>query len=456
MSALAEHAERNLDPQVVALLRDQISEAGVETIYYQFVSLNGRVLGKLAPAAHLERNLAKGVQFHGSAIADLTTSRHGVLFGAGPEGEEFVALPDPETFCVLPWDRTFGRFFCRLYRRGDRRELAGTPLPTDPRGALIDAHAAFRSATGLQLKSGCEPEMTWLGPSVDVPTRPNSSTAYNLSALETVRPVVSRVLAYAGAMGFDMIEGDYEDSGQIELNFQFDDCLLTSDRLTTYRQICAQVARELGVTATFMPKPVVGLMANACHHNLSLWRGETNVFEDPGVTELHLSQTARHALGGVLEHAPGAMAIMASTVNSYARFWDAGQFAPALSNWGFDNRTCAVRVSGIGRLEFKLPDAAVNPYLSHTALLGMMRDGLERQLDPGEPQTGSVYDGAPGGELPRTLGDALAAFAQDPLLQGAFAPELTELYADYKRDEWERFCGAVTDWHRETYLGLLP
>ena len=92
---------------------------------------------------------------------------------------------------------------------------------------MIDAHAAFRSATGLQLKSGCEPEMTWLGPSVDVPTRPNSSTAYNLSALETVRPVVSRVLAYAGAMGFDMIEGDYEDSGQIELNFQFDDCLLT-------------------------------------------------------------------------------------------------------------------------------------------------------------------------------------------------------------------------------------
>ncbi len=456
MSELAEQAARNLDPDVVARLRDRIAEAGVETIYYQFVSLNGRVLGKLAPAAHLERNLAKGVQFHGSAIADLTTSRDGVLFGAGPEGEEFVALPDHETFCVLPWDPRFGRFFCRLYRRGDRRELAGTPLPTDPRGTLIDAHAAFRSATGLQLKSGCEPEMTWLGESIDVASRPNMSTAYNLGALETVRPVVTRLLAYAGAMGLEMIEGDYEDSGQIELNFQFDDCLATCDRLTTYRQICAQVARELGVTATFMPKPTVGLMANGCHHNLSLWKGDENVFADAGVSELHLSQTARHALGGVLEHAPGAMAIMASTVNSYARFWDAGQFAPALSNWGFDNRTCAVRVSGVGRLEFKLPDAAVNPYLSHTALLAMMRDGLERGLDPGEPQAGSVYDGAPGGELPRTLGDALAAFARDPLLQGAFAPELTELYADYKRDEWEQFCGAVTDWHREMYLRLLP
>ena len=192
MSALAEQADRNLEPAVVAGLRDRIAAAGVETIYYQFVSLNGRVLGKLAPAAHLERNLAKGVQFHGSAIADLTTSRHGVLFGAGPEGEEFVALPDPETFCALPWDTRFGRFFCRLYRRGDRRELAGTPLPTDPRGTLIDTHAAFRAATGLQLRSGCEPEMTWLGASIDVATRPNSSTAYNLAALETVRPVVAR------------------------------------------------------------------------------------------------------------------------------------------------------------------------------------------------------------------------------------------------------------------------
>ena len=456
MSALAEQAERNLEPAVVARLRDQIAEAGVETIYYQFVSLNGRVLGKLAPAAQLERNLAKGVLFHGSAIADLTTSRHGVLFGAGPEGEELLALPDPETFCVLPWDTRFARFFCRLYHRGDRRSDPGTVLPTDPRGTLIDAHAAFRAGTGLQLRSGLEPEMTWLGPSIDVPSRPNQSTAYNLGALETVRPVVARVLSYAHAMGFEMIEGDYEDSGQIELNFQFDDCVRTCDRLTTYRQICAQVARELGVTATFMPKPAVGLMANGCHHHLSLWQGETNAFADPGVEHLHLSETARHALGGLLAHAPAAMALMAPTVNSYARYWDTGQFAPVLANWGYDNRTCAVRISGIGRLELKLPDASVNPYLTHAAVLAMIRDGLERRLDPGEPQSASAYDGAAGGALPRTLGDALDAFAASPVVRSAFPPELADLFAAYKRDEWEQFCGAVTEWHREMYLGLLP
>ncbi len=79
-----------------------------------------------------------------------------------------------------------------------------------------------------------------------------------------------------------MIEGDYEDTGQLELNFQYDVCERTCDNLVTYRQVCAQVAREFGVIASFMPKPTVGAMANGCHHNLSLWRGGENVFADPG------------------------------------------------------------------------------------------------------------------------------------------------------------------------------
>jgi len=456
---LARHAEANA--QALADLRARVADAGVEHVYYQFVSLNGRVLGKVAPAAHLERNLLRGVQFHASAIADLTANRHGALIGAGLEAEEFVALPDPDTFAPLPWDGGFGRLLCRLYRRGDRRTQAGEPLPTDPRGALDAAHTAFAARTGLTLRSGCEPEMSWLGAGVDVRSRPGMSPAYHVGALETMRPVVVRVVAYARAMGLDMIEGDYEDTGQLELNFQFDDCARTCDRLITYRQICAQVARELGVTATFMPKPTVGAMANGCHHNLSLWRDEENVFVDPGEPVLHVSVTARHALGGLLTHAAGAMALFAPTVNSYARFWDVGQFAPAVANWGYDNRTCAVRVSASGRLELKLPDSSVNPYLSHIAILAMLADGLERRLDPGPAQQGSSYAAAVADHprfapLPRTLGDALAALDGDAVLRAGFPPELVALFVEYKTDEWEQFCGAVTDWHRTMYLDALP
>ena len=218
-----------------------------------------------------------------------------------------------------------------------------------------------------------------------------------------------------------MIEGDYEDTGQLELNFQFDRCERTCDRLVTYRQICAQVAREFGVIASFMPKPAVGLMANGCHHNLSLWRGDENVFVEEDNPTLHVSETARHALGGILEHSRGMLALLAPTVNSYARYWDLGQFAPAVVNWGFDNRTCAVRVSASGRLEYKLPDASVNPFISHAAVLEAMADGLERGIDPGAPQSEDSYGDSAGRfpPLPRTLGDALAALAEDEVVRGA-------------------------------------
>ena len=200
-------------------------------------------------------------------------------------------------------------------------------------------------------------------------------------------------------------------------------------------------------------------MANGCHHNLSLWRGDENVFVEQDNPTLHVSETARHALGGILEHSRGMLALLAPTVNSYARYWDVGQFAPAVVNWGFDNRTCAVRVSASGRLEYKLPDASVNPYLSHAAVLEAMADGLERGIDPGAAAVrGLVRRLGRGGSrpLPRTLGDALAALAEDDVVRGALPDALYDAFVEYKTDEWERFCGTVTEWHREMYLRALP
>jgi len=261
--------------------------------------------------------------------------------------------------------------------------VAGQPLATDARGNLYRAHDAFTKETGLRLKSGCEPEMSWIGESMEVQVRPGASPAYHLGNLELMRPIFKKVMEYSNAMGLDMIEGDYEDPGQLELNWMFDSCELTADRLITYRLICRQVAREHGVIASFMPKPSTGCMGNGCHHNVSLWRGDENVLAEAGRRELHLTEIGRHALGGMLQHAPGSMMVMASTVNSYKRFWDTGLFAPTRINWGMDNKTCTVRLSANGRLEYKLPDASVNPYLSHALLLAAMRDGLQKKSDPG-------------------------------------------------------------------------
>lgn len=455
-SALACHRERNA--RAADEFAARIAESGVEYIYYQVVTVGSRVVSKVVPANHLRRNLEKGINFHRTAMADLQCDRHGTLLGGGVEAAEFTALPDVDTFAVLPWDRSVARFLCNTYEPEQLPEIGGTPLATDVRGNLQRVHAAFTADTGLHVKSGCEPEMTWTGPGLEVHSRPGASPAYQFDNLEKMRPIYQKVISYAKAFGLDMIEGDYEDSGQLELNWMFDRVERTADRLVTYRLICRQVARELGVTASFMPKPTTGSMGNGCHHNLSVWCGEDNVLVEPGRTDIHVSEQGKYLLGGLLSHAAGSMAVVASTVNSYKRFWDAGQFAPSQADWGLDNKTCTARVPASGRFEYKLPDASVNPYLSHAVLIAAMADGLANLTDPGPAQSRSSYDGdvSQFKPLPLTLGDALRAMAEDKVVTAALPPELLDLYVALKADEWARYCGAVTDWELDMYLEGTP
>lgn len=455
-TALDQHRHVNTTDARIADIETVMKDRGVEYLYYQLVTLTGRTVAKVVPAEHLRRNLEKGVQFHRTAMTDLHSDRTGRLLGGGVDAAELTAIPDLDTFAVLPWDTAVARFLCTAYEPDHIADVGGSYLGLDTRATLKRAHAAFTEDTGFVLKSGCEPEMTWYGPGMDVPVRPGGSAAYQTANLELMRPIYKSVITYAREFGLDMIEGDYEDPGQLELNWLFDDCVLTADRLITYRQICHQVAREHGIKASFMPKPAQGSMGNGCHHNVSLWNGDENVFVEPGRRDLHLTKVGLHALGGLLAHAAGSIAIMASTVNSYKRFWDGGQFAPTAVNWGMDNKTCTVRLSAIGRLEYKVPDASVNPYLSHTALLAAMKHGIDNATDPGEPQVGSSYDGqARHAKLPLTLGDAVMQFNGNPVIRGAFSPELADQYAEVKFDEWARACGAVTDFDREMYLEYL-
>lgn len=455
---LDHHRDRNTEESRIAAIEQEVADAGVEYVYYQVVSVNARVLSKVVPARHLRRNLERGVNFHRTGIADLQSSRDGELFGGGAQATEFTAMPDFDTFAVLPWDRSVARFLCQVYEPAHFPDIGGEPLPTDARGVLRRAHATFTEDTGLELRSGTEPEMTWTGPGLEVKVRPGASPAYHADNLERMRPLYQRLVTYGQAMGLDMIEGDYEDPGQLELNWMFDRAELTADRLVTYRQICRQVGRELGVTPSFMPKPAAGTMGNGCHHNVSLWRGEENILAEPGRRELHLTEEGGHALGGLLMHAPGSMLVMGPTVNSYKRFWDAGQFAPSKINWGMDNKTCTVRLSANGRLEYKLPDASVNPYLSHTLLLAAMRHGLDDRIDAGESHSGNSYDDAPGmfAPLPLTLAEAVAAFSTDKVVRNALPEALGDLLIDLKSDEWARFCAHVTDWERDMYADYIP
>jgi glutamine synthetase len=209
-----------------------------------------------------------------------------------------------------------------------------------------------------------------------------------------------------------------------------------------------------------MPKPFTGVSANGAHHHFTLVdENGRNVFYDPE-GPAKLSEIGLQFMGGILDHYRGLCGITASTVNSYKRFWDFGFWAPIYKDYGWQNRTTLVRVASGGRFEFRAVDSACNPYLTQAALLKAGLDGVKRKLDPGPPQQRNVYDVlAEGGEIPRVpahLGEALEALEADEVVRSAMPGRLYDVYMHYKRDEWEQFLAAVTDWEREKYLDVLP
>jgi len=488
MSDLEAHVNAAGRGDLVKQVREKINRLGIQYLYCQFVSVTGRIVGKGIPADHWERVAERGFQLVYGSTANLYVDRHKNYIGYGAEASELVGIPDPETFAQLPWDKRVARVFCTCFRNREERENPGGHLTSDCRGNLRLIHEAFKKAhKGLHLRHGCEPEMMWLKKGPDgLPaggfSKPN---CYHIDQFESLRPVFMRAIEYSRAMGLDMIQGDHEDApGQLELNWMYDDCLRTADRLTTYRQICAQVAREFDLIACFMSKPFMGVSASGCHHNLSLWRGGEQKlnklgFDDlPGLEENFTyleggentfmpvkgdpkpGPIGLHCIGGLIKHVGALTAIGSSTVNSYRRLWDTGFWAPVYADWGYQNRTCALRISAPGRFEYRSVDSTVNPYLMAGAILKAFDDGINHKLDPGEPEERNIYVAMAAGKkvkkLPMSLGEALAELDKDETIKSAMPGEMYRVFTHYKSDEWEKFMSTVTDWDLKQYWDYLP
>ncbi len=490
MTDLEQHVEAPGRAELVKQVREKIDELGITYIYFQFVSVTGRIVGKGIPADHWEAVAKKGFQLVYGSTANLYTDRHGEYIGYGPEASELVGIADPETFCQLPWDKRVARVFCTCFRNREEAVNPGGHLTSDCRGNLRIHHQEFEATHGMHLRLGTEPEMMWLKKGEDgLPhdgfSKPN---CYHIDQFESLRPVFMKVIEYSQAMGLDMIQGDHEDApGQLELNWMFDDCLRNADRLTTYRQICAQVARENDLVACFMTKPFMGVSASGCHHNMSLWtggkdelvdtphtdsrpgmdgvysylKGGENLFmPDPTIDTRKPGPVGLQSIGGVIEHLGALTSIGSSTVNSYRRLWDTGFWAPVFADWGYQNRTCALRISAPGRFEYRSVDSMVNPYLMSSALLKAFDHGITDNLDPGEPEERNIYEAIDAGKmvkkLPMSLGEALAALEADAVVKSAMPDEMYKVFEHYKRNEWESFNASVTNWDLETYWDALP
>ena len=447
--------------QIEQLTR-RIEAEGIKYVFFQQVSVTGRVMGKGVVSSFFPQVAEKGYQLVYGATANLFTDRAGNYIGFGPEESELAAMADLDTFAVLPWDNRVARVFCDCYDTE-----TGDLLDADPRQNLKNIVAEFEQELGYSFLIGIEPEMMWLKRGEDgaPPEGVTKPYCYHIHQFEELRPVLLDVVEYGQALGLDMSYGDHEDApGQLELNFRFDRPVKTADNITTYRQLCAAVGRKHDVLPCFMPKPFTGVSANGHHHHFTLVDSDgNNVFHDPEGPG-QLSDIARHFLGGMLDHFGALMCLGNPTVNSYCRMWDTGFWAPVYKNWGWQNRTCTVRVASGGRFEYRGVDSSCNPYLTVAGLLKAGLDGIKRQSDPGPPQSKNTYDLLAEGNgdsptlerVPDSLGAALEELAKDDVVKSALPGRLYKVFHWYKRDEWERYLAAVTDWERDEYLEVLP
>ena len=263
--------EARSDParlEKIRQVRRLIDEKGIKYIFFQQVSVSGHVNGKGVVGDDVGRVAEDGYQLVYGATADLFVDQNDRYIGFGPEESELAAIADLDTFKQLPWDRRVARVFCDCYDT----ETGGL-LESDPRQNLKRIMNEVEQELGYTFLCGIEPEMMWLK-KTDDPNKAEGLTkpwCYHINQFEELREIILDVVDYGEQLGIHPTYGDHEDSpGQLELNFLFDRAIRTADNLSTYRQICAAVARKHDVVATFMPKPFTGVSANGAHHHFTL------------------------------------------------------------------------------------------------------------------------------------------------------------------------------------------
>jgi len=263
--------------------------------------------------------------------------------------------------------------------------------------------------------------------------------------LQDIRTEMTLAMMEAG-ISVEAQHHEVATGGQCEIDMRFQPLVKMADQLVIYKYIVKQVARQHGMAATFMPKPLFGDNGSGMHCHASLWKGGKNLFF--GDQYAGLSQEALWAIGGILKHAPAILAFTNPTTNSYKRLVP-GYEAPVNLAYSSRNRSAAIRIPTYSpsekakRFEFRCPDPTCNPYLAFSALTMAMCDGIQNKIDPGKPMDKNIYDLPPEllKDIPNTpahLAGALDALESDHefLLRGdVFSQDLVEAYIAYKRTE---------------------
>jgi len=447
-------------PEAGEPLAEAAKRMGLRFVLFSYVDLLGTLRSKLVPASALAEVSTGGAGFAGFAA----------WFDLNPSHPDVLGMPAASTLIPLPWKPEVGFVHCNL-------EMSGKPLAQAPRNALQATLKRLKDDHALTCKTGVELEFHLIdASSVSIADAHDKAVkpCYDTSALMRRYDTISEIVESIDWLGWKPYQSDHEDAnGQFEINWEYDDALVTADRQTFFKYLVKSIAEKNGLRATFMPKPFISLSGNSGHTHVTLHKldqAETNIFKDKG-REMGISETGYHFLGGIMLHAKALCAITNPTVNSYKRInapvtRSGATWSPNTISYGGNNRTHMVRIPDAPRFEVRLPDAATNPYLLPAALTVAGADGMAKKISPGTRADVNMYDStcpaaaaarAKAGKLPLNLLDAIRELENTEsgatLLAGLDpSGELGNAYLKLKKAEWSAYVGHLSEWELENSL----
>jgi glutamine synthetase len=429
-------------------------EHDVKFVRLWFTDILGMLKSFAITVEELEGALEEGMGFDGSSIRGF----------ARIDESDMVALPDPDTFQLLPWrpreHRAVARMFCDVLKPG------GEPFEGDPRYVLK-----------MNLKRAADMGFTfYVGPELEYfYFRDENGTElldqggyFDMTPRDAAIEMRTETVLALEDMGIGIEYSHHEVAGsQHEIDMRYTDALTMADSVMTYRLVVKEVALKYGVYATFIPKPIFGINGSGMHVHQSLFNGEKNAFFDAN-DEYHLSKVARNYIAGLLKYAPEITAVCNQWVNSYKRLVP-GYEAPVYLSWARRNRSDLVRVpeyrpgrEKATRVEFRSPDPACNPYLAFSVMLAAGLEGIEKGYEVPEPIEENVYEmtneeriGRGIGTLPASLLEAILLTEKSELVRKALGDHVFEAFIQNKKIEWDGYRTQVTEYELKRYLPIL-
>ncbi len=429
-------------------------EHDIKFINLWFTDILGMLKSFSITVEELEGAMEEGMGFDGSSIEGF----------ARIDESDMVAMPDPDTFHLLPWrprdHHAVARMFCDVLKPG------GQPFEGDPR-FVLKRNLKRAADLGYTYYVGPELEYFYFQDSNGTQTL-DAGGYFDLIPRDAATDLRRDTVIMLEEMGIGVEYSHHEVApSQHEIDMRYTDALTMADSVMTYRLVVKQVAINHGLYASFMPKPVFGINGSGMHVHQSLFKGERNAFFDEK-DSYHLSKLARCFVAGLLKHAPEITAVTNQWINSYKRLVP-GYEAPVYISWARRNRSDLVRVpeyrpgrEKATRIEYRSPDPACNPYLAFSVMLVAGLEGIEKEYAAPTPVEENVYEMSEKqrkergiGTLPASLYEAIQLAESSEIVKKALGPHVFEAFITNKKIEWDQYRIQVTDYECKRYLPIL-